>query len=316
VTLAAIVRALGGDLHAGGLRANVPAPGHSSQDRSVSLLLDGDRVVIHGFGAVGWRDVRDDLRRRGLVDGEGRLLGAHVVTAQAPPRVPLRARVDAARRFWEAAGPLEGSPAARHLALRRAPAADALDLRCHPALPAAAYRGAGPCFPALLAAIRTAEGEISGVEVTYLTPSGGRARLRTPRKVLGCVPPGSAVRLAAPGRMLLVAEGVATALSASARFGRPAWALLSTSNLRRWTPPPGVAAVLVAADRGADGERSARVLARRLRAGGWRTAVRWPPPPYGDWNEAAQPDREGGGGALGGEPCGWVVRTGGSETDP
>jgi putative DNA primase/helicase len=48
--LRAIVRALGGELYDGGRRANVPAPGHSARDRSVSLLWTGERLVAHGFG--------------------------------------------------------------------------------------------------------------------------------------------------------------------------------------------------------------------------------------------------------------------------
>ena len=44
--LAAIVRALGGDLYAGGGRANVPGPGHSAADRSVSLMLSDGRSVL------------------------------------------------------------------------------------------------------------------------------------------------------------------------------------------------------------------------------------------------------------------------------
>lgn len=72
MSLAGIVAALGGELHAGGSVAHVPAPGHSRADRSVSLLLDGDRVVVHGFGASDWREVRDYLRGLGLIDFEGR----------------------------------------------------------------------------------------------------------------------------------------------------------------------------------------------------------------------------------------------------
>jgi hypothetical protein len=71
--------------------------------------------------------------------------------------------------------------------------------------------------------------------------------------------------------------------------------------------------VLIAADRGADGERSARLLAARLAAGRLQAAIRWPPRPAGDWNEAAAPPRGGEGRAEAGEPDGRVVRTMGSE---
>jgi hypothetical protein len=136
--------------------------------------------------------------------------------------------------------------------------------------------------------------------VTYLDRQGRRAEdLRLPRKTVGRLSGGSAVRLDLVGSEMLVAEGVITALSASERFGLPAWALLSTSNLRRWTPPAQVRRVLIAADRGTDGERSARVLAGRLSDFGVEIAVRWPPLPHGDWNDAMRAWRteEGRGGA-------------------
>jgi hypothetical protein len=151
------------------------------------------------------------------------------------------------------------------------------------------YADAGPRRPALLAAIRSPDGVVAGVEVSYLAPSGVRARLALPRKTIGFCPPGAAVRLAPAGARLLVGEGVFTCLSAARRFQLPAWALLSTRNLRRWRPPAGVRAVLIAADRDRDGEASARALAAALRAGGVATAIRWPPPPFGDWNEASGP---------------------------
>ena len=153
------------------------------------------------------------------------------------------------------------------------------------------------------------------MEVTYLAPVGDRARMGLPRKTVGVLPAGAAVRLDPAGPRLLVAEGVFSALSASERFGLPAWALLSTSNLRRWTPPQGVTAVTIAADRGAAGERSARILAARLRALGLTVVAVWPPRAFGDWNEAeaAEEGRQEEG-LRKGEPDGRVVRADGSET--
>jgi hypothetical protein len=44
------------------------APGHSAEDRSVSLLLQDDRVVVHTFGDGDWRSVLDFLREQQLID--------------------------------------------------------------------------------------------------------------------------------------------------------------------------------------------------------------------------------------------------------
>ncbi|WP_421937293.1 DUF7146 domain-containing protein [Phenylobacterium sp.] len=312
MTLAHIVRALGGDLWAGGRRANVPAPGHSAEDRSISLLLAGDRVVAHGFGGVGWQEVLADLATRGLVDADGQICGGAVTAKPAPVRTRAE-RTAAAARLWAAGGDLAGTVSERHIRRRGVAHPSSTALRHHGAVPAAVYDDRGPCRPALMAAIQGPDGELCAVEVTYLAADGARARLRLPRKTIGVLPPGCAVRLDTVEAELLVAEGVFSALSASERFGLPGWALLSTSNLRSWTPPDGVRRVLIAGDRGADGERSARILAARLRRLGVVVRLAWPPAPFGDWNDAAGMSPEEGVRGGAGEPGGWMVRTDGSE---
>ncbi len=303
MSLRLIVRTLGGDLYDGGRRANIPAPGHSRGDRSVSLLQMGDRLVIHVFGGSDWRQVRDDLRARGLLGEGGGLHRSHAFDPfpEAGRRIHRR---QTAQSLWETGGPLAGTLSERHCRLRGVegalPGVEAL--RHNGLTPLSVYRPAVSSRPALLAAVRDAEDAVSAVEITYLGPGGRRAvDVRLPRKTVGLIPPSSAVRLDPPGPDLLVAEGVFTALSARRRFCLPAWALLSTSNLRSWRPPPEVRSVLIAADRGLDGEFSARILAKGLRSLGVRTRIVLPPAPYGDWNEAEDAGRPGGGGAVRGK---------------
>jgi putative DNA primase/helicase len=284
--LRAIVRALGGDLYDGGRRANIPAPGHSPRDRSVSLLWTGERVVVHGFGTAGWHEVLDDLRARGLIDAAG----APVAAGRAsPPQRTQGERMAVAQALWAAARPLPGTLAERHLRLRgiRRPFGSAL--RYHPAVPVAVYADAGGARPALLAAITDFAGALTAVELTYLDPNGRRAqRPRTSRKTVGVVPPGAAVRLDPPDAEMLVAEGVVTTLAATERFTLPGWALLAVRNLVAWTPPAGVRRVLIAGDRGRVGEAAASHLAHRLAAAGVAAEIAIPPPPFGDWSEAAE----------------------------
>jgi len=290
MTLRGIVAALGGDLYAGGRRANVPAPGHSARDRSVSLLLSQGRVIAYGFGGADWRAALDHLRERGFIDRAGRLTGA----GGAPvPEMPLAEpeRLSTVQNLWAAAGEVRAGTPAAHYARRRRilrslqPIAA---LGAHWAAPLSVYRPGRASRPALLAAIRTADGALTGLEITYLSPNGRLATdVRLPRKTMGQLPAGSAVRLDPCAATLLVAEGVFTALSAGERFGLPAWALLSTSNLRRWNAPVGVRQVLIAADRGQDGETSAERLQRRLEAQGVAASIHLPPLPHADWNDAA-----------------------------
>ena len=140
-----------------------------------------------------------------------------------------------------------------------------------------------------MAAVRDPDGALTAVELTYLTPNGRVATsLRAPRKTVGQVPGGSAVRLCPAAAGMVVAEGVITTLSAMARFGRPGWALMAAGNLARWRPPSNVNDILIAADRGEAGERAARALEAGLRTRDLVVEVALPPIPFGDWNELAQ----------------------------
>jgi hypothetical protein len=296
MSLRAITDALGGDLYDGGRRANIPAPGHSRVDRSVSLLLTSGRVIAHSFGGADWREVLDDLRARGLIDAAGGLRSAWKTEGTAfPPPISDPMRTAVATRLWAEARPVSGTLSAVHARSRhvRRGLPDDDVLRHHPAAPLSVYAPGRRARPALLAAVRDALGGLTALEITYLAPNGRRALdVRLARKTVGVVPAGAAVRLDPPETAMLVGEGVFTTLSATERFGLPGWALLSTGNLRRWRAPDGVRRVLIAADRGREGQAAAHALAgdcepadfrcvcarrRRPTATGttWRGA--WPP---------------------------------------
>ena len=295
MSLKAIVQALGGELYDRGLRANIPAPGHSRADRSVSLMLREGRIIVHTFGDGDWRRVLDDLRARGLIDVRNAPTSAGLAAARPPVGVISTSdadRLSAARRIWDAGRPLTGTLSERHCRLRhieRSLPGPAVARHCGQA-PVSAYGDDRLRRPALLVGLCDMDGDFTAVEVTYLTAGGLRAiDLRLPRKTVGLVPPGCAVRIDPAAPEMLVAEGFFTALSASECFGLPAWALMSTRNLRSWSPPAGVRSVLIAADRGKDGEASAEVLRLRVQRHGVQARVALPPEPYGDWNEAAGP---------------------------
>lgn len=298
MSLGHIVKTLGGDLYDGGSRANIPAPGHSPGDRSVSLLLKEGRVVVHAFTSdTDWREVFDHLRQQGLIDDDKRPIGrgsaGRLFAGRRGGGMPAThtVRMAAARRIWEEGRTINGTLGERHCHLRRVkrplPGPDIARYRS--ATPLSAYRDSQQTRPALLFALQDRAGAFTAVEVTYLAPNGLRATtLKLSRKTVGLAPPSSAIRLDPAGPEMLVAEGVFTTLSATERFRLPGWALMSTRNLRTWIAPEGVRAVLIAADRGKDGEASAELLAQRLRRQGVRARVEPPPPPHGDWNDWAQ----------------------------
>jgi len=297
MSLSQIVRAKGGDLYAGGCRASIPGPGHSRRDRSASLLLNPDgRVVVYSFGASSVADILADLLNSGLIDRQHRITGS-ISSLTATCRPIDRARQERALQLWREGSDLPGTSSEAYLARHRAilrPSAGIDNLRHYPAFPVAVY--APRCSltrPSLMCRIESPYGDLTAIEVTYLDGNARRDRsLRISRKTVGCVPRGAFVRLDPLQPEIVAAEGVMTALSAGERFSLPAFALLGSRNLRAFVPPTGVRKITIAADRGAEGEESARELRRRLADLGLDVSIALPRQPFDDFNRWAQADRE------------------------
>ena len=192
----------------------------------------------------------------------------------------------AARRLWRACRPLDATLAEAYLRARGLTRCRFPALRFHPAL---AYRDAAGWhrFPALVAAVTRPDGALEGVQRTWLDPvRPAKAPVAQPRKALGRVH-GHAVRLGAPGgpgATLLVGEGLETVLSLLAAVpALPAAAALSAGSLAAFVPPPGVARLLIAADRDAAGRRAAAGLEARVLAQGLAAVVLTPA--HGDFND-------------------------------
>lgn len=207
-------------------------------------------------------------------------------------------------RLWSESRPLQaGDPvtrylAARGLALPVPPAA----LRCHSALPYWHQVDGKPRvlgrFPAMMAIITDPEGRWVGLHRTYLNNEARKADVCDPetgeslpvKKMLSTAPgvcTGAAVRLAdpSPDGLLVVAEGIETALAASHLSGRPAWACLSAHGMESLQLHHPVCDVLIAADNDANeaGQSAARALARRLLTAGRVVRMKWPDAPGTDW---------------------------------
>ncbi|WP_081716635.1 toprim domain-containing protein [Asticcacaulis sp. AC460] len=293
MSLVDIVRAKGGDIYAGGHRASIPAPGHSPTDRSASLVIGRTgRVVAFSFGGATPFEILDDLKARGLIDRAG-YPGAGGASIQKPSCPSDGQKRGVAEDLWSAGVPLPETSSARYLHEYRAIARDLVRIKNvlhNPACRVAAYqRNSRFTRPALMSRIVTPQGQTTAVELTYLDPTGDRdGKLKLSRKTVGVVPPGSFVQLDDPAYEMLVAEGVMTALSASDYFGLPAHALLGIRNLRAFRPPACVRSILIAADRGVEGEWAAVALREILVSLGLMATVHLPPERFRDFNQMAQ----------------------------
>ena len=260
-----IVQKLGGDVYQGGKRALIPGPGHSRNDRSISLMLGTEgKVRIYPFSDHDWREVMEWLKRENLVGPDHTLLDRGLRRTSYAPVQPHRERIAAAHRIWEEGRAVQQSLSSQWLKVRRkiGRAIDSSAFRHGPAVPIKAYdQNCRFLQPAFLAKVVMPNGEHVGTEITYLEAGGRKASsLRVPRKLIGCKPPGAAVVIDPVDDEMVVAEGVPSALSASEHFDLPCYALLGVRSFPQWRPPKGVRRVVIAAEP----DPSGRAFSKRL----------------------------------------------------
>lgn len=188
--------------------------------------------------------------------------------------------------LWRGAKPITpDDPAGRYLRSRLGAFVASRALRFHPAIPYGETTRAG-----MLSAYVNQNGELAGLQRTFLTEAGEKAPMRNPRLTIGKLPDGGAVRLVRiePKHSALgIAEGVETALSATALFGVPCWAALNSGRLAVWEPPEGFKDIIIFGDNDAnkDGQKAAYTLANRLELRKIITQVEIPPDVGTDWND-------------------------------
>ena len=209
-------------------------------------------------------------------------------SADAPKRQRSdREKRDAMSRLWRSSKAIEADdPVGRYLARR-------VGLICFPSCLRTAfnarYQSDRPSLhPAMIAMVTGPDGAPSILHRTYLTADGRKASVDAPRRLMpGTVAKGAAIRLVPAGDALGIAEGIETALSASALFGVPCWAAVNAGMLAAWQPPPEVRRILIFGDNDASytGQAAAYALARRLRSEGFIVEVEVPAEPEADWND-------------------------------
>jgi putative DNA primase/helicase len=210
------------------------------------------------------------------------LLDPSAAVAGGPrPQAAAPCRNGAALRIWRESRPVRGTAAARYLASRGL-RTDSAQLRYHPRTP----QGAGSLTvrrPALIAAVADDSGVIA-IHRTFVDPDGnGLAPIAAPRGGLGRFGRG-AVRLGGPAPRLGLAEGIETALSATALFGISCWAALGVERFARLSLPAEVEQLLLFLDHDSGGQRAER-LARRAFADVAHIEAHYPARPGDDWND-------------------------------
>jgi putative DNA primase/helicase len=198
-----------------------------------------------------------------------------------------REKRDAMNKLWRGSKAVDpGDPVGRYLARR-------IGLTSFPSCLRTAsnvrYQSDSPSFhPAMIAMVTGPDGAPSILHRTYLTADGRKAPVIEPRRLMpGIVAKGAAIRLAPAGDALGIAEGIETALSASALFGVSCWAAVNAGMLAAWQPPPEAKRIIIFGDNDPNyaGQAAAYALARRLGSDARVVEVQIPAEVGADWND-------------------------------
>ncbi|AZO22580.1 DNA primase [Mesorhizobium sp. M1E.F.Ca.ET.045.02.1.1] len=267
------------------LRSNAKGPAGKWVDEATSEFGDLLDVIRESCGLIEFRDVADEARR---------FLAMPRPPAQdsGAERQPAAARgsPDAARRLFAMSQPIAGTLAERYLACRGILlAARERALRFHPGC---YYRdlvtGETQTLPALIAAVTSLDGRVTGLQRTWLDSNGnGKAPVADPRRSLGNLL-GNAIWLGIePGAsisVMVAGEGLET--MASLRVVMPALpvaAATSANHLAGLSFPPDCRRLYIAADADAAGRHGIERLSRRAGEAGILAIVLRPQ--LGDFND-------------------------------
>lgn len=285
-----LTRALEGEWRGSSGAAPCPIcqPESRRDQRALSITTNEGRLLVHCHKSR--CAVFAHLCDVGLIKRKGRRVGGAAGAERALNRAPRRTDTQRSRRrrLFYAASRLHGTPAETYLATRGLTGKwDRLrkTLRFHPRVYNAEI---GTGAPALLAAVTDARGNMLGLHRTWLAPDGSdKAPLATPRKSWGPIR-GGAVRFAGTPDVLILAEGIETAMTLWQATGRETWATLSTSGLTALVLDPRERPILIGADHDAAGLEAAEAKAGRLEDEGADIALIAPSLEGWDFNDLAR----------------------------
>ncbi len=301
MTARSVVKALGGQW--GGRHGMAKCPCHRDRTPSLKVTdgLDGE-LVFHCFAGCDWRDVKDTLRRDGLLP-EWR---AEIFKAKGAEKIPTHGgeiaerrdavdrvdkvkRTDLALEIWRRCVPAPGTLVETYLRARGVTVPIPPSLRY---LAAAKHGPTGLILPAMVAGVQDPAGRVVAIHRTFLSRDGtAKAGVREPKMSLGPVA-GGGVRLALAGSKVAICEGIESALSFQQATGITTWAALSVPGVCSLVLPKEISAVVLGPDGDDPGDRAAVEAAKRFVREGRKVRIARPPRGM-DWNDVLrEPGKE------------------------
>ncbi|WP_394648184.1 CHC2 zinc finger domain-containing protein [uncultured Sphingomonas sp.] len=295
-SVSSVARSAGVKLHRAGREWKGLCPFHGEKSPSFTIYADDRRFCCFGCGAEG--DVLDFVTKAygvGLVDAIDMLdAGAlRELKGQLAPPAPRKDLRGVANRIVQQSSPIEGTPAETYLRRRGITMALPHTLRFARLAPpkqpddngVLVANGPG-LLPCLVAIVSDPDGELVGIQRTYLTEDGQKAAT-TDRKVkysLGNVA-GGAIQLGPPAANIVVTEGLEDGLSLAQVVGQTVWVAAGTKMLPQMVMPPIVRAVTIGRDADEAGERAALAAAEAFRGNGVDVRIVSPASGFKDFND-------------------------------
>lgn len=259
-------------------------PVHQDHTPSLSIGLgDTQELLLYCHAGCSFESLVQHLKAHNLLPLPQRKTTSSQDLGK-PSHTPYNAYI---RKLWHQALPLDGTPAHHYLKSRLGRLLQDIPptLRYLPNAPHSLTKKTYPC---LLAAVTPyPDKTVTALHRTFLRPDGlAKADLENPKMMLGKVR-GGAVRLGAVGKALIIAEGIETALTVQGVMRLPAWAALSSQNMKNLILPPLPKAqkVYIAQDNDPAGEKAAVALADRVWAEGRTAYILQPDRHYNDFND-------------------------------
>jgi putative DNA primase/helicase len=274
---------LGGTIN--GPWINMRGPGHSPSDRSLGIKLDP--MAPDGFRVSSLAGDDPDVCRQHVLALLKKVANGTTINIEPLTIGDDKAGHHAATALalWTEAQPAQGTLVETYLAARSCAlsAVQADALRFHPFCPFGKRR-----FPAMVAQMRdTLTDEPKGILRVALADDGAGKRSMpdgmNARLMMGTAK-GAAIKLQPFAKIMGIAEGIETALSASQLFKVPTWAVMSAGGIGQFPLVPGLEHLTIFADHDAAGLAAARKCAARYGAAGISGETRYPDRPGADWN--------------------------------
>ncbi|MDQ2765090.1 MAG: toprim domain-containing protein, partial [Pseudomonadota bacterium] len=185
----------------------------------------------------------------------------------------------AALSIWNEATQIQGTPAAVYLRSRGI----TIDLPQTLRFARLRYPQEQGRRPALVAAVCAPNGDLTGIQRTFLNDDGRKADVPEVKLSLGRVA-GGAIQLGPPVASLIVTEGLEDGLTLAQALGRSVWVSAGTSMLPRMELADVTRAVVIGADGDAPGEAAANKAAHAFAAVGRKVRIMRPSTGYKDFN--------------------------------